>query len=130
MEGNMHNRKITRREFLKISSGIISATALGTIAVKSPFTKLEGLLKSAQAEKSYKYGVCRMCQQQYCSLKAHLSDGIVTMVEGVPDSLLSNGTLCAAIQRFHSTIILTASSLRYAEPTRKRLGRRSWLGGD
>lgn len=41
------------------------------------------------------YGVCRMCQQQYCSFQATLKDGVVVRLEGISDSLLSNGTLCA-----------------------------------
>lgn len=90
-----NGRTMTRRTFAKATTATLAVAAAAntlfgctqeTISDESPGeTLIEGEV----------YGVCRMCQQQYCSLRATLQGGVVTRLEGVQESLLSNGTLCA-----------------------------------
>ena len=52
MDGKKNIRKITRREFMKISSGVLSATLLGTTR-RAPFVKLDNLFRHGRPRRNY-----------------------------------------------------------------------------
>ena len=97
MQESVYEKTMSRRSFAKASAATIALAATMTSMFgckkdppKPPEEKPKDVEKVEEA-----FGVCRMCQQQYCSYKATIKSGIVTRIEGVPESLLSNGTLCA-----------------------------------
>jgi anaerobic selenocysteine-containing dehydrogenase len=108
--------KINRRDFLKASGGVFAVAAIGSKIHTPTLRKKKFFNNKTRRITSTKYGVCRMCQQQYCSLKAQIQDDVVTMVEGVSGSLLSNGCLCA---RGNSAIPQHYNPYRMKSPLRR-----------
>lgn len=95
MVTDSRKRGMTRRAFAKATAATVAMAAVSSSLFGCGQETLEEGGEESIASFEEAYGVCRMCQQQYCSYKAIKKDGVVIRLEGVPESLLSNGTLCA-----------------------------------
>ncbi len=51
-------------------------------------------MPSGDSQNGWIYSYCAGCMQADCSLKVYLKDGVVTDIEGNPDSPLNKGKVC------------------------------------
>lgn len=110
-------RKVSRRRFLKGAAASAGAVLFaGPLASKKLLLKHVSTAPSSAGQTETRYGVCRMCQQPYCSFQATVQDGVVLHIEGVPESPMSNGTLCA---RGNANIAQHYNPYRVKNPLRR-----------
>lgn len=88
--------ELTRRDFLKLSGGGLSAAALVNLGFKMPARAAKQPLRIAKATETL--GVCSFCAVGCGTLVAASDEGghhKVVNVEGNPDNAINFGTLCS-----------------------------------
>jgi anaerobic selenocysteine-containing dehydrogenase len=83
----MFATKINRRDFLKITAGVIAGGNLNEALVPKVAVAAESAVKIVRT-------ACRNCTAS-CGVLAHVRDGRVIKLEGDPDFPRSNGAVCA-----------------------------------
>ena len=87
--------ELTRRDFLKASAITGAVAVMGGQLFKSTTSSLFAKVDSQAADGStIVHSYCKMCIGPACGTLVHVKDGVVTQIEGDPESLANQGKLC------------------------------------
>ncbi len=93
--------------------GILKKMISGREAVEPSPCKSNPVNPPEKAERKVLFGVCGSCMAHDCATLVHLEDGIVTRIEGNPDSPPNYGSLCG---RGNSEILSLYNPYRVKTP--------------
>lgn len=110
--------ELTRRSFLKISTGALLLSALGLNLEPVKAYAAELRIKGAKETTT----ICPYCSVG-CSIIVHVKDGKVINTEGDPDSPINEGTLCP---KGASLYQLVNNPYRVTEPLYRAPGATQW----
>ena len=95
MSGNILNRGLTRRQFVKTTAAMAAVVAAGAKILGDQKGLVANAAGSSAAKEDGWYpGVCKMCVQGDCWERVHVVDGVVVKVEGDPRAPNNKGKLC------------------------------------
>ncbi len=87
--------EMTRRDFLKVSAATGAVVAVGGRLFNSSTNSLFAKVNSNQTDGStIVHSYCKMCIGPACGTLVHVTNGVVTQIEGDPESLANMGKLC------------------------------------
>ncbi len=87
--------ELTRRDFLKATAMTGAVAAMGGKLFKSTTSSMFAKVDSQAADGStIVHSYCKMCIGPACGTLVHVKNGVVTQIEGDPESLANQGKLC------------------------------------
>jgi anaerobic selenocysteine-containing dehydrogenase len=88
-------KKVSRREFLKLSGGLASISFLGKQLFRKKENALSMLAGKPQDDTSeWKHAYCSSCIWPDCATLIKVKDGVAVQVKGDPEGPFNKGTLC------------------------------------
>lgn len=108
--------KITRRDFLKGMGAVSAAGALGMALNFPGVNTFASAQEAGVTERKELKGFCLMCKHSGCCNIVTVENGVVVNVEGDPDYVTNQGTLCA---RGKSTIMNLYNPYRVKAPMKR-----------
>lgn len=109
---------LSRRNFLKLSGGVIALSTLG-INLEPSKAYAQGLrIKNAKETLT----ICPYCSVG-CGIIVHTSEGKVINTEGDPDHIINEGTLCSKGASLYQVV---NNPLRLTKPRYRAPGAKEW----
>lgn len=105
---------ITRRNFIK---GSLACGAAGAIGLGLGLPKVDAFAEgTTRTGRTQRFGICRMCMEAECGTIVTEENGVVVDVNGNPDCLSNQGTMCS---RGKSIILSLYNPYRIKAPMKR-----------